>query len=94
MALLKEVCLSCQSLQSHVMLYSSAAVSDFYVPQHQMNTHKIQSSEGTPILSLTNTPKMLLLATHEWLPNAYNVSFKLETDTSILLEKATSAIRK
>lgn len=76
------------------MMYSAAAVSDFYIPLDVMTTHKIQSSEGSPILPLTNTPKMLLLVTKEWIPEAYTISFKLETDPSILLAKATSAIRK
>ena len=92
--LLKQISIACQDYRSRVMLYSAAAVSDFYIPFDQMQTHKIQSSDGVPTLQLTNSPKMLLVATKEWLPEAYVVSFKLETDTSILLQKATSAIQK
>lgn len=77
-----------------LMIYSAAAVSDFYVPYESMQTHKIQSSQGKPQIGLENTPKMLYMVTKQWAPQAYNVSFKLETDTSILLDKATSAIRK
>lgn len=94
MILFQRIALACKPLESQLMVYSAAAVSDFYIPMDIMNEHKIQSSEGSPNLPLTNTPKMLLLVTKEWVPNAYNISFKLETDTSILLNKATSAILK
>ena len=76
------------------MLFSAAAVSDFYIPYDQMAEHKIQSSEGDPHIALTNTPKMLYLITREWTSDAYNVSFKLETDIDLLVTKATSAISK
>ena len=66
------------------MLFSAAAVSDFYIPYNDMAEHKIQSSEGDPHIALTNTPKMLYLVTREWASDAYNVSFKLETDIDIL----------
>lgn len=76
------------------MLFSAAAVSDFYIPYNEMAEHKIQSSEGDPHIALTNTPKMLYLVTREWASDAYNVSFKLETDIDLLVSKATSAICK
>ena len=87
-------CASVRSLGSQAMIYSAAAVSDFYIPYSQMGEHKIQSAEGDPHIPLTNTPKMLYLVAHEWAPEAYIVSFKLETDTSILLKKASSAITR
>ena len=88
------ICQSCACLETNLMIYSAAAVSDFYIPYDIMQVHKIQSSAGAPQILLTNTPKMLYMVTHVWAPQAYIVSFKLETDTSILLDKATSAIRK
>lgn len=94
MLLLRHICLSGQCLGPRLMVYSAAAVSDFYIPADRMAEHKIQSSEGDPHIPLTNTPKMLYLVTGEWVPSAYNVSFKLETDTHILIAKATSAIVK
>lgn len=39
-------------------------------------------------------PKMLGRLVNEWAPNSFVVSFKLETDESILLEKAEKAINK
>lgn len=94
MVLFRHMCLACSCLGSQLMVYSAAAVSDFYVPLRDMNTHKIQSSDGKPHLALTNTPKMLYMVSNVWVPEAYLVSFKLETDTAILLDKATSAITK
>jgi len=94
MVLFRHVCLACSCLGSQLMVYSAAAVSDFYVPLRDMNTHKIQSSDGKPYLALTNTPKMLYMVSNIWAPEAYLVSFKLETDTTILLDKATSAITR
>lgn len=85
-------CVAVKPMGPRAMIYSAAAVSDFYIPYHQMGEHKIQSAAGDPHIPLTNTPKMLYMVTHEWAPEAYTVSFKLETDTAILLQKASSAI--
>ena len=76
------------------MLYLAAAVSDFYVPFGAMAEHKMQSAAGVPTITLTNSPKMLQPLRHEWIPEAFMVSFKLETDTSILVKKAQASIAK
>ena len=95
MFLFRDICQTASTiLGKSLMIYSAAAVSDFYIPYEKMDTHKIQSSQGKPAIGLENTPKMLYMVTKYWAPQAYHVSFKLETDTSILLDKATSAIRK
>jgi hypothetical protein len=74
------------------MVYFCAAVSDFYVPQSEMSTHKIQSSEHTELkLTLARTPKMLGVL-RALAPEAVFVSFKLETDMGILLKKASAAM--
>lgn len=52
-----------------------------------MAEHKIQSSDGDLTLSLRATPKCLSALKAEWCPSALIVSFKLETDTSILMKK-------
>jgi hypothetical protein len=54
--------------------------------------HKIQSADGPLTLSLEKVPKMLGALRHEWSPAAMVVSFKLETDIQILLQKAYGAI--
>lgn len=46
------------------------------------------------MLALSQVPKRLGALTQDWAPNAYVVSFKLETDENILLDKARRAIDK
>lgn len=92
--LLRDCCCRLRPLGPRAMLYLAAAVSDFYVPAERMATHKMQSSEGPPEVPLTNVPKMLSAARDQWAPEAYCVTFKLETDQRILEEKARRAIAK
>lgn len=57
-----------------------------------MPEHKIQSASGGMNLELKAVPKVLGSLTSDWCPNAFVVSFKLETDTEILFEKAHRAL--
>lgn len=82
-------CLS--PLGSRLITYLAAAVSDFYIPRNMMAEHKIQSSE-TLKLELFQVPKMLGRLKTEWAPQAYVVSFKLETDHKLVIPKARQAI--
>jgi len=59
-----------------------------------MPEHKIQSSGGIPVVKLAMVPKMLGPLTRNWVPDAFVVSFKLETDQNILLEKAIGALKR
>ncbi len=80
-------------LGSRVMVYLAAAVSDFYVPETRLPTNKIQSRpEDKFQIELEKTPKALGVVRHIWLPEAYVVSFKLETDETILIDKARAAV--
>ncbi|XP_019632139.1 PREDICTED: phosphopantothenate--cysteine ligase-like [Branchiostoma belcheri] len=76
------------------MLYLAAAVSDFYIPHNELPEHKIQSANGPLQITMQMTPKMLSPLVKEWAPQAFTVSFKLETDTSILIKKAKQALQK
>jgi len=76
------------------LLYLAAAVSDFYIPQEQLPLHKIQSSSGPPSIQLQCVPKMLHPLVSNWAGSAAVVSFKLETDPDILVEKARRALHK
>ena len=77
-------------------LYLAAAVSDFYLPPHKQSTHKIQSSiegeSGMFTLQLHPVPKQLGTLRNEWAPEAFVVSFKLETDPNLIQKKAQQAI--
>ncbi|KAF4029371.1 DNA/pantothenate metabolism flavoprotein domain-containing protein [Phytophthora infestans] len=72
----------------------AAAVSDFYIPQQDLAVHKIQSRAGPLELTLQQVPKMLGVLRHNWAPQSFVVSFKLETDWDILRKKAKQAIAK
>jgi len=76
------------------LLYLAAAVSDFYIPADHLPTHKIQSSQGPPPINLQLVPKMLRPLVSCWTQRCYVVSFKLETDPSMLVPKSRQAIQK
>nr|CAH7731924.1 unnamed protein product [Callosobruchus chinensis] len=57
-------------------------------------THKIQSDGGPPIINLQLVPKLLAPLVNLWVPEAYVVSFKLETDENLLVVKARDALKK
>lgn len=80
------------TLGSKAMFYLAAAVSDFYIPACDMPEHKIQSSNGPLQISMKMVPKILSPLVKDWAPHAFVISFKLETDTSILLDKARKAL--
>lgn len=86
-----------QAVSAHcpsALFYLAAAVSDFYVPSEKMVEHKIQSGQGQLTLELDPVPKCLGQLVHCWAPNSFVVSFKLETDESMVLKKARQAIAK
>ncbi|PRQ56767.1 putative phosphopantothenate--cysteine ligase [Rosa chinensis] len=91
--LLQMVAFTMRRIGPHAMLYLAVAVSDFYVPWKSMAEHKIQSGSGPLDMRLVQVPKMLLVLRKDWAPMAFCISFKLETDSKILLEKADMALR-
>lgn len=90
--LLKATAQALSPIGSKGMFYLAAAVSDFYIPASEMPEHKIQSSNGPLQLSLNMVPKILSPLVKDWAPQAFVTSFKLETDPSILLDKARKAL--
>ncbi|XP_023561985.1 phosphopantothenate--cysteine ligase isoform X2 [Octodon degus] len=74
------------------MFYLAAAVSDFYVPVSEMPEHKIQSSGGPLQITMKMVPKMLSPLVKDWAPKAFIISFKLETDPSIIISRARNAL--
>ncbi|KAM5247346.1 phosphopantothenate--cysteine ligase [Ctenodactylus gundi] len=75
------------------MFYLAAAVSDFYVPASEMPDHKIQSSGGPLQITMKMVPKMLSPLVKDWAPKAFIISFKLETDPSIVISRARNALK-
>lgn len=90
--LLMELSKECQSMGNRVMVYLAAAVSDFYLPEKSISEHKIQSDEGTLTLKLEPVPKLIHFIVSIWAPKAFVVTFKLETDPSLLLTKSLLAL--
>lgn len=96
-------------LGSRALFYLAAAVSDFFIPRDRMVEHKIQSSEPNAgktnteheqnskrlVIDLDPVPKFLHRLVDGWAPdNSMIVSFKLETDPNLLVQKAQTALRR
>ncbi|XP_028026194.1 phosphopantothenate--cysteine ligase [Bombyx mandarina] len=92
--LLRAACECLTNLGPRAVLYLAAAVSDFYIPKDRVPTHKMQSASGAPVIQLQLVPKMLAPLVNLWVPEAYVVSFKLETDENLLVPKARAALDK
>lgn len=96
LVLLKEAALALAPAGPRAMLYLAAAVSDFFVPQADMALDKIQSAHGGLTLNLHPVPKLLGLIKQDapqWAPEAFLVSFKLETNENIVIAKAAKALQ-
>lgn len=91
--LLRAACECLAPFEKRALLYLAAAVSDFYVPEEDMPKHKIQST-GAPKISLELVPKILKPLVSSWVPQAYVVSFKLETDEGLLIAKSRESLVK
>ncbi|XP_007492997.1 phosphopantothenate--cysteine ligase isoform X2 [Monodelphis domestica] len=77
---------------SCAMFYLAAAVSDFYVPASEMPEHKIHSSGGPLQITMKLVPKMLSPLVKDWAPKAFVISFKLETDPTVVIDHARKAL--
>jgi len=77
-------------------IYLAAAVSDFYIPSKEKSLHKIHSSANSDglTLHLRPVPKCISAIREEWAPQAFVVSFKLETQEDMLESMARRAIEK
>lgn len=78
------------------LFYLAAAVSDFFLPSSRIPQHKIQSKEagGKLVVDLEPVPKFLRRLVDSWAPIGMIVSFKLETDNTILISKARGALKR
>lgn len=78
------------------LFYLAAAVSDFFLPSSRIPQHKIQSKEigSKLVVDLEPVPKFLRRLVDSWAPIAMIVSFKLETDNTILISKARGALKR
>ncbi len=96
---LKIISESLNKIGTNALLYLAAAVSDFFLPHSKMPKHKIQSSKdhggtGKLVIDLEPVPKFLRRVVDNWAPKAMIVSFKLETDDSILIKKSRYSLER
>jgi phosphopantothenate-cysteine ligase len=96
LAYFREIAVALRPLGRRALVFCAAAVSDFYIPFSDMVEHKIQGSEHTEglTINLRPVPKLLRNLRLEWAPEAFLVTFKLETDASILVKKVHRALRE
>lgn len=76
--LLRGIAIELNAAGPSAIVFSAAAVSDFFIPKSSMTEHKIQSSDGGLNLTLSQVPKMLKPLCSTWCPRAYVVSFKVK----------------
>lgn len=93
---LKLVAQQLSVIGSNALFYLAAAVSDFFLPSSKLPEHKIQSQEsgGKLVMNLEPVPKFLSRLVDSWAPIAMIVSFKLETDETILIKKCRDALER
>ncbi|CAG8619756.1 14797_t:CDS:2 [Racocetra persica] len=92
--LLRSVTKIMSVLKENAMYYLAAAVSDFFIPAQKMSQHKIQSEGGGLTLMMDQVPKFLKPMVTNWVPDGFIVSFKLETDPALLVDKSRLALMR
>jgi len=92
--LLRAVAQELSLLGRSSIYYLAAAVSDFFLPRQRMSEHKIQSGKGSLHIEMDQVPKILKPLVDEWTREGFVVSFKLETDSSLLIPKARAALAR
>ncbi|KAF7326035.1 Phosphopantothenate--cysteine ligase CAB2 [Mycena kentingensis (nom. inval.)] len=92
--LLRAVSQEMSVLRRRTMYYLAAAVSDFFLPTQKMSEHKIQSGKGSLHIEMDQVPKILKPMVEEWTRDGYIVSFKLETESELLIPTISLASLK
>jgi len=103
---LRSLAVLMQPLGNRALFYLAAAVSDFFIPRERMEEHKIQSREEPSggqdsgagrqlVINLDPVPKFLSALVQSWAPKgSMIVSFKLETNPSLLVAKAEQSLHR
>ena len=90
--LLKCIAILLKPLKQQAIIYLAAAVSDFFIPHSSLPEHKIQSCGEDLILTLKPVPKIIKDLTNIWACDAFVVTFKLETNEAVLIQKSHAAL--
>jgi phosphopantothenate-cysteine ligase len=91
---LQQLCCLLKPFGRLALIYACAAVSDYYIPNEELTEHKIPSGQDELIVRLKPVPKLLGSIKGEYAPEAFVVSFKLETDENLLEEKCCQSADK
>ena len=91
---LEQLCRLLKPFERSALIYACAAVSDYYIPDDELSEHKIPSGQHELLIRLKPVPKRLGSIKGDFAPDAFVVSFKLETDASILEEKCRQSADK
>lgn len=91
---LEQICSILKSFQRNVLIYACAAVSDYFIPTDELTEHKIPSGQNELLIRLKPVPKLLGSVKNSYAPQAFLVSFKLETDEQILETKCLQSADK
>jgi phosphopantothenate-cysteine ligase len=92
--LLSEASKRLAPLKNRILLFLAAAVSDFYLDDTFISEHKISTSNTGLCINLSPVPKFIKLLKEELIPEACIISFKLETEESLVLQKAKDALER
>ena len=91
---LEKICRLLKPFGRSALIYACAAVSDYYIPEDELTEHKIPSGQDELIIRLKPVPKLLGSIKGDYTPDAFVVSFKLETDVTILKDKCLHSGQK
>ena len=83
-----------RQLGSKAIVVLAAAVSDFHIPLEELPEHKLPSGSGPLSLTLQPVRKVVGDLTSHWCPEAFTVTFKLETNAAVLESRAREALQK
>lgn len=94
--ILKLTCVKLNQIKQNALIYLAAAVSDFFFSDSRTPLHKIRSDSTNDSihLNLEKVPKIVDKIVKIWSPKALIISFKLETDSSILIKKSKESLKK
>lgn len=93
--LLQEISKLFCPFKRNFILFLAAAVSDFYLSDRFISEHKICSDHQTDLqLHLSPVPKLINVLKQKTCPEAFIISFKLETVEKLVVEKARESLKK
>ena len=94
LSLLEQTAKAVAPLGHRASVILAAAVSDFHIPPEALPEHKLPSTSDPLTLTLQPVRKVVGVLASTWCPEAFTVTFKLETDSSVLEDRARRALKR